>query len=80
MADKYTKKEEVVDSSPEPSPDAWKETTVEKEHQPVKVKSIMTYAQLESEKAQQEAQKSACDDRIAEIEAEMAKVKAAVEA
>ena len=79
MADKYTKKAEVPAPSPEPSADAWKDVAVEKEHQPAKQKSMMTYAQLESQKASQEAQKAACDDRIAEIEAEMAKVKAAVE-
>ena len=75
MADKFTKK--AVESSPEPE---WKQVQVEKEHQPAKQKSTVTYAQLESQKASQEAQKSACDDRIAEIDAEMAKVKAAVEA
>ena len=75
MADKYTKK--AVASSPEPD---WKQVSVEKEHQPAKQKSNVTYAQLESQKASQEAQKSACDDRIAEIDAEMSKVKTAVEA
>ena len=75
MADKFTKK--AVESSPEPE---WKQVQVEKEHQPAKQKSTVTYAQLESQKANQEAQKSACDDRIAKIEAEMVKVKAAVEA
>ena len=39
----------------------------------------MTYRQLEQQKASQEAQKASCDDRIAEIVAEMAKVKAAAE-
>ena len=80
MADKFTKV--VVDSptAPEAPADAWKSVMVEKEHQPAKQKSTVTYAQLESQKASQEAQKSACEDRIAEIEAEMAKVKAAVEA
>jgi hypothetical protein len=87
MADKYTKV--VVDSpaAPEAPADAWKHVSVEKEHQPAKQKSMVTYATLEQQKASQEAQKSACDDqksacddRIAEIEAEMAKVKAAVEA
>ena len=78
MADKYTK-QSAKPTQPE-SADAWKSVQVEKEHQPAKQKSVVTYAQLESEKAQQEAQKSACDDRIAETEAEMAKVKAAVEA
>ena len=80
MADKYTKVAPVVESEPSPEADAWKQTQVEKEHQPAKQKSTVTYAQLESQKASQEAQKSACDDRIAEIDAEMAKVKAAVEA
>jgi len=75
MADKYTKK--AVASSPEPD---WKQVSVEKEHQPAKQKSMVTYAQLEQQKAAQEAQKSACDDRIAELDAEMAKVKSAVEA
>ena len=80
MADKYTKKKVEASSPVEPPADAWKDAVVEKEHQPAKQKSTVTYAQLEQQKASQEAQKSACDDRIAEIEAEMAKVKAAVEA
>ena len=75
MADKFTKK--AVESGPEPD---WKQVGVEKEHQPAKQKSVVTYAQLENQKANQEAQKSACEDRIVEIVAEMAKVKAAVEA
>ena len=75
MADKYTKK--AVESSPAPD---WKQVSVEKEHQPAKQKAMVTYAQLESQKASLEAQKSAYDDRIADIVAEMAKVKAAVEA
>ena len=75
MADKYTKK--AVASSPEPD---WKQVQVEKEHQPAKQKSMVTYANLEQQKASQEAQKSACEDRIAELDAEMAKVKSAVEA
>ena len=74
MADKYTKK--AVESGPEPD---WKQVGVEKEHQPAKQKSIVTYEQLEQQKASQEAQKSACEDRIAEIVAEMAAVKQAVE-
>ena len=77
MADKYTKVAPVVESA---EADAWKQTRVEKEHQPAKQKSTVTYAQLEQQKASQEAQKKQCEDRIAEIEAEMAKVKAVVEA
>ena len=79
MADKYTKVAEAAAPSPEPAADAWKSVPVEKEHQPAKVKTQMSYAQLESQKESQVAQKAACDDRIAKIDAEMAKVKAAVE-
>ena len=79
MADKYTKK--AVEAGPAEDPaDSWKGVPVEKEHQPAKQKSVVTYAQLESQKASIEAQKSDCDDRISKIVAEMAKVKAAVEA
>ena len=80
MADKYTKKVAESPSPPSPPADAWKDVSVEKESQPPKVKQSLSYRQLENEKANQEAQKSACDDRIAEIEAEMVKVKEAVEA
>ena len=73
MADTFKKKE--ADSGLD-----WKSVVVEKEHQPAKQKSTVTYAQLEQQKANQEAQKKSCDDRIAEIVAEMAKVKSAVEA
>ena len=79
MADKYTKVAEATPPSPEPAADAWKSVSVEKEHQPAKVKTQMSYAQLESQKESQVAQKASCDERIAVIEAEMAKVKAAVE-
>jgi len=80
MADKYTKVADVADPSPAPAADAWKDTSVEKESQPPKVKQNMSYRQLEQQKESQVAQKAACDDRIAELDAEMAKVKAAVEA
>ena len=74
MADTFKKK--AVESPPV---DNWKNVQVEKEST-VKQKSTVTYAQLEQQKANQEAQKKSCDDRIAEIVAEMAKVKSAVEA
>ena len=79
MADKYTKVVDAATPSPEPAEDAWKSVAVERERQPAKVKTQMSYAQLESQKESQVAQKAACDDRIAEIDAEMLKVKAAVE-
>ena len=75
MADTFKKK--AVESPPVAD---WKNVQVEKEHQPAKQKSVVTYAQLEQQKASQEAQKKSCEDRIAEIVAEMAKVKSAVEA
>ena len=74
MADKYTKKPAASPADPD-----WKDVSVEKESQPAKVKQSMTYRQLEQQNASQEAQKAAFDERIVAIEAEMAKVKAAVE-
>ena len=75
MADKYTKK--AVESSPAPD---WKQVQVEKEHQPAKQKSMVTYANLEQQKAHQVAQKASCDERIAELEDQMSKVEAAAKA
>ena len=73
MADKFTKKA-VSDSSD------WKDVLVEKEHQPAKVKSTVSYKQLESQVANIDAQVVNLGNQKAEIEAEMAKVKKAVEA
>ena len=79
MADKYTKKVEAAPVDPEPSADAWKHVSVEKEST-VKQKSVVTYSQLEQQKESQVAQKAACDTRIAEIEAQMSKVEDAAKA
>jgi len=73
MADKFTKKA-VSDSS------NWKDVLVEKEHQPAKVKSTVSYKQLENQVANIDAQVVNLGNQKAEIEAEMAKVKKAVEA
>ena len=73
MADKFTKKA-VSDSSD------WKDVLVEKEHQPAKVKSTVSYKQLEQQVANIDAQVVNLGNQKAEIEAEMAKVKKAVEA
>jgi len=73
MADKFTKKA-VSDSSD------WKDVLVEKEHQPAKVKSTVSYKQLEQQVASIDAQVVNLGNQKAEIEAEMAKVKKAVEA
>ena len=75
MADKFTKKE-VASSE---AADAWKDTIVEKEVQPAKVKSDVTYRQMESQLSSIEAQISSLGDQKTALEAEMAKVKTAAE-
>ena len=76
MADKYTKKVDGIGEAD----DKWKDAVVEKEYQPAKAKIEMSYRQLENELAMLEIQAKANADRKAEVEAEMAKVKSAVEA
>tara|TARA_B100001939_G_scaffold329369_1_gene325536 strand:+ start:9190 stop:9426 length:237 start_codon:yes stop_codon:yes gene_type:complete len=78
MADKYTKK--AVESSEGLPADAWKDAPVEKEHQPPKIKSEVSYRQLENEVANLDAEAKRIADRKAELVAEMAEVKKAVEA
>ena len=75
MADKFTKV--VVDSptAPEDPADAWKDTKVEKEHQPAKQKSIQTYRQMESQVANIDAQVVSLGEQKSALEAEMVKVK-----
>lgn len=80
MADKYTKKVAEAPASPSPPADAWKDTSVEKESQPPKVKSSLTYRQLEEQVADCDAQIASAGERKTAIQAEMAKVKSAVEA
>ena len=77
MADKYTKV--AASESPSPSADAWKDLAVEKETQPPKVKSSMTYRALEQQVAGVDEQAASVASRKSEIEAEMAKVKTAAE-
>ena len=73
MADKFVKK-----AVAEPSVD-WKNVVVEKEHQPAKIKSEVTYASLENQVAGIDAQMADLTSRKSALEAEMAKVKTAVE-
>ena len=75
MADKFTKK--AVSSSSDA--DAWKDTLVEKEIQPAKVKSDVTYRQMENQLANLVSQISSLGDQKTALEAEMAKVKTAAE-
>jgi len=79
MADKFTKKAVASSSSPAPAADAWKDAMVEKEHQPAKQKSDVSYRQLESEVASIEQQVKSLGDRKALLQAEMAEVKKAAQ-
>ena len=76
MADKYTKKHDGIGDAE----DKWKDAIVEKEFQPAKAKLEMSYRQLENELAMIAEMEDANAKRKAEIEAEMVKVKKAVEA
>ncbi|QDP60810.1 MAG: hypothetical protein Unbinned6224contig1001_41 [Prokaryotic dsDNA virus sp.] len=73
MADKFVKK--TVESS---APN-WKQIIVEKEHTPAKQKTEVTYAQLENQVKDVDNQITNLTARKTELEAEMAKVKTAVE-
>lgn len=79
MADKYTKKPSSAEAGSPPA-DAWKDVNVEKEYTPAKVKENKTYRQLESEIESIDSQVVSLGERKVALEAEMAKVKAAVEA
>ena len=80
MADKYTKVAAPdAPSAPEPAADAWKDLAVEKEVTPAKVKSNLTYRQLEQQVAQLDVQIADIESRKSDVEAEMAKVKTAAE-
>ena len=79
-ADKYTKKAAPEEAAVSPPADAWKDSLVVKEHTPAKQSSDVSYRQLESQVAMCEEQISSATDRKAALEAEMAKVKSAVEA
>ena len=80
MADKHTKVA-IPDApaTPEPAADAWKDLAVEKEVQPPKVKSNLTYRQLEQQVSNLDAQAADIASRKSDVEAEMAKVKTAAE-
>jgi len=77
MADKYTKV--VAPEVESPAADAWKDLAVEKEVTPAKVKSSLTYRQLEAQVANLDVQIADVESRKSDVEAEMAKVKTAAE-
>lgn len=76
MANKYTKKHDGIGDAE----DNWKDAIVEKEYQPAKAKMEMSYRQLENELDMIAEMDDANAKRKAEVEAEMEKVKKAVEA
>ena len=76
MADKYVLKHEGIGDAE----DKWKDAIVEKEFQPAKAKMELSYSQLENELSMIAEMEDANAKRKAEIEAEMVKVKKAVEA
>tara|TARA_R110002051_G_scaffold125288_2_gene198684 strand:+ start:7032 stop:7274 length:243 start_codon:yes stop_codon:yes gene_type:complete len=80
MADKYTKKAVASPEVASAPADAWKDSMVEKEHQPAKQKSDVTYRQMENEVANIDAQTTELASRKTTIVAEMAEIKKAVEA
>ena len=79
-ADKFTKKAAPESPAVSPPADAWKDSLVVKEHTPAKQSSDVSYRQLENQVADCDAQIASQTDRKAALEAEMAKVKSAVEA
>ena len=80
MADKYTKKKVEASSPVEPPADAWKDTPVEKEHQPAKVKSEVSYRQIEAQIESIDAQVKSLGEQKTALSAELAEIKKAVEA
>ena len=80
MADKYTKKAVSSPSEPAPVADAWKDAWVEREVQPAKVKSDVSYRQIEQQIANIDAQVKSLGDQKSVLSAELALIKKAVEA
>ena len=80
MADKYTKKAVSSPSEPAPAADAWKDAMVEKEIQPAKQKSDVSYRQIESQIASIDVHVTSLGEQKSALSAELAEIKKAVEA
>ena len=78
MADTF--KKAVVDAPASSAEDAWKDVQVEKEHQPEKQKSNLTYRNLERQVENIDRSITSSTEQKAALEAEMVKVKAIAEA
>ena len=76
MADKFTKTEEPAGEET----DDWKDVNVEKTHQPEAQKSNLNYRFMEKTLSRLEGEIARLESQKSVLEAEMAKVKSAVEA
>ena len=77
MADTFKKVESETPASS--AEDAWKDVQVEKEHQPEKVKSNLSYRSLEQQMEDINNNITSLTERKATLEAEMLQVKATAE-
>ena len=78
MADTF--KKIVVKAPASSAADAWKDVQVEKEHQPEKHKSNLTYRNLEQQVENIDNHITSLNEQKTVLEAEMVKVKAIAEA
>ena len=81
--DKFTLGEDqevVAPAMPDPPADAWKDKSVQREHTPAKVKSNLTYRQIENEIEMVSNNIANQEARKAELEADLAKVEAVAKA
>ena len=76
MADKFTKTEDPAGEET----DDWKDVNVEKTHQPEVQKSNLNYRYMEEVLSGVEGEIARLESQKSDLEAEMAKVKSAVEA
>jgi len=76
MADKFTKTEDPAGKET----DDWKDVNVEKSHQPEEQKSNLNYRRMEEDLSSLEEDIARLETNKSVLEAEMAKVKSAVEA
>ena len=77
--DKFTLSEDQVVGAPvipDPPADAWKDKSVQREHTPAKVKSNLTYRQIENEIEMIDNNIASQEARKAELEADLAKIEA----
>ena len=78
MADTF--KKDATGTPKGSAEDAWKDVQVEKEHQPEKEKSTLTYRSLEQQVNHLDISITSLTEQKATLEAEMAKVKTVAEA